>query len=47
MVKGVIGWICEYLSTAFKVGAANDPQTWLEAKKGRIKTHQSSTVLEA
>lgn len=39
--------LCEYLSDAAKICAANDPTPWLQEQKDRIKANQSTAVLEA
>jgi hypothetical protein len=39
--------LCEYLSEAAKVCAAEDPQAWLEMQKDRLKANQVAAVLQA
>lgn len=39
--------LCEYLGEASKVCAANDPPTWMEKQKGRLKANRADAVLEA
>jgi len=39
--------LCEYLSEASKVCAADDPQAWMEKQKERFKANQVDAVLEA
>lgn len=38
--------LCEYLSEAAKVCAANDPHAWLEVQKDRLKVNQAPAILE-
>jgi hypothetical protein len=39
--------LCEYLGEASKVCAAEDPQTWLDVQKDRLKANRSAAVLDA